>query len=188
MTTIRDGTGNGTFAKVTSDNKLAVKGEIASGLGAASLERQAAFSFNSSIQLTANNAATSTVCHIQNNSSVSFVLGGIYASSTQPGLWTMYRNPTGGTIISAGTLIDPVQMNFGSAREFDGLFYLGSSSGLTTTGGTAVALGYTPVGFSALPLDGAIVMPTSTTMSLSFFNNSGTNALVTFSVVGAYVG
>lgn len=186
MTTIRDGTGNSTFAKVTTDNKLSVKGEVASGIAAASLERQGAFSFNSRVQITANTGATSTLCHIQNNSTTSLVVAGIYASTTQAGLWTMYRNPTGGTILSSGTLTDAVQLNFGSAREFNGLFYVGAT-GLTTTGGTAVALGYTVAGFAVLPLDGAIVMPTSATLSLAFTNNSGTNASVTFSVVAAYV-
>lgn len=186
MTTIRDGTGSGSLVKVGSDNRLSVRAENVSSLAVASAEGARAFSANTGsarIALTAA-AGESAVLYLRNDSESPLSVGGLFASSSQPGVWRFYRNPTGGTITTAGTTISPVQLNFASARQFDGLLKYGAS-GQTITGGTVLALGYVMQGFRALPLDGAAILTTGSTFGLTFTPDADT--LVTATAVVSFL-
>lgn len=188
MTTIRDGTGNGSVARVNSENRLAVTTENFSNIAIASAVRSQAFSVgsgSSSLSLTAA-AGESAVLYLKNNSENNLLVDSFAVSSDQAGVWTLYRNPTGGTITTSGTTITPANLNYSSGGTLDGDALLGAS-GLTTTGGTVMLRGRIPASFVSLDVSDAIVLGNGSILTLTFTPEADANvtafALVAFSKV-----
>jgi hypothetical protein len=169
MTTIRDGTGNGTVARVNSENRLAVTTENFSNIAIASAVRSQAYSVgsgSSSLSLTAA-AGESTVLYVKNNSENTLLIDNFAVSGDQAGVWTLYRNPTGGTITTSGTTITPVNLNYSSGGTLDGDAILGAD-GLTTTGGDVVLRGRVPAAFISLDIKDAIALGNGSVFTLTF--------------------
>ena len=169
MTTIRDGTGNGTIARVNSENRLAVTTENFSSIAIASAVRSQAFSVgsgSSSLSLTAA-AGESAVLYLKNNSENVLLIDNFAVSSDQAGVWTLYRNPTGGTITTSGTTITPANLNYSSGGTLDGDALLGAS-GLTTTGGDVVLRGRIPASFVSLDIKDAVALGNGSILTLTF--------------------
>jgi len=188
MTTIKDGTGGGHLVRVTDNNRLAVTSESLSALAVASADRSDAYTATTGTAqiFCANAAGESGVLWIQNASQTQLALSGIYASASANGIWRIYRNPTSGTLLSGGTVVSPTNLNFASAKKFDGEVRYGAS-GTTATGGTIVALGLVLPGFRILPLEGGLVLSASNSMALTF-EPAGTDSSVTATAVLSYVG
>lgn len=167
MTIIRDGSGSGFEARVTSDNRLAVNSSIASAFATASAESQGAFSAcaQQNISLTAA-SGESGVLYIA-PSDIPFVLGAFAVGSDVSGVWRAYANVTGGTLISAGTSVDAVNLNLASGRVFGGTVLRGAN-GLTVTGGSVLFYGEVAAGFNMLDTAGALIVPPGAAVALTF--------------------
>lgn len=185
MARIEDGTGRGFAAAVNSTNRLVVQAEAIPSLAIASAEREDAFIVTTGIQVSALAAAGETgLLYIQNLSPAPLAIGGIQASNDQAGVWRLYRQPTGGTLLSS-TLITPQQLSFASSKPFVGVARRGVS-GSTITGGSILALGRVPATFVDLPLQGAAILGTSDAIALSFDPDT-TDSLITANVIVAYL-
>lgn len=186
MARIEDGTGRGYAAAVSSTNRLVVQAESIPSIAIASAEREDAFIATTGQQVSTLVAAgESGVLYLKNLSGVPLAIGGIQASTDQAGIWRLYRQPTGGTLLSGGTLIAPQQLSFSSSKPFTGEARRGAS-GLTVTGGTVLSLGRVPASFINLELQGAAILGTSDAFALTFDPDT-TDSLVTASVIIAYL-
>lgn len=185
MARIEDGTGRGFAAAVNSTNRLVVQAEAIPSIAIASAEREDAFIITTGIQVAALAAAGETgLLYILNQSPAPLAIGGIQVSNDQAGVWRLYRQPTGGTLL-ASTLITPQQLSFASSKPFAGVARRGVS-GSTITGGTILALGRTLATFTDLPLQGAAILGTNDAIALSFDPDT-TDSLITANIIAAYL-
>lgn len=186
MARIDDGTGRGYAAAVSSTNRLQVQAESIPSIAIASAEREDAYIATTGQTVSTLVAAgESGVIYVKNLSPSPLAIGGIQASTDQAGIWRLYRQPTGGTLLSGGTLITPQQLSFNSSKPFAGEARRGAS-GLTVTGGTVLALGRVPASFVDLPLQGSAILGQSDAFALSFTPET-TNALVTANIILAFL-
>jgi len=92
----------------------------------------------------------SHIIYIKNNEEVQWVidvLSGTFGATFGIGdlLMQFTINPTGGTLITAGTDFTPANLNFGSSKKLTGDFKIGST-GSTVSGGTSAAPALIPEG------------------------------------------
>ena len=77
-----------------------------------------------------------------------------------------YRNPTGGTITSAGTTLSPANVNFASGSSFGGTALAGVD-GSTITGGTVASSVVRPIGVQGVDLAGAVILSTNNSIAFT---------------------
>ena len=187
MPKIEDGTGRGNTAGVSSTNRLLVSSESSPSLAVASLSRADAFTVSTSQEI-ALTAGASAILWIQNTSAFPLAIGSVSASTDTPCVVKLYRNPgSTGTIVSAGTPVNAVQLNFGSSKTFDGVAYAGADGltmGVTTE---VVSLGRINTGFTFLPLSGALILLTSDTIGFEVTADAATTPNVTANLTCGYV-
>lgn len=195
MARIEDGTGSGTFAAVTSDNKIAVQAESVPSIAVASAARQDAFIANTGSALFAvTTGAERGVIYIQNTSPFPLSVGGITASvsatiaATAPaaGVFRLYRNPSS-SIATGTTPVIPVQLNFASSKGFTGSALIGDGSTAYGGGGAVIALGAVQTGFSELQLAGAAILGTSDSLAVTYEDLTGAASNIAVNVLCAYL-
>ncbi len=193
MSKIEDGTGQGYLAAVTSKNKLKVQAESIPSIALASAERQDSFTITTAVNsatglITGLVAGTeSGVLWVRNDSLFPLSIGGISAGSTTAGVWKLWRKTTGGTVLSGGTVVTPIQLYVPSSKGFSGVAYRANASGQTvgSSAGNEVALGYVAAGFNELVLQGALILGTSDTIAVTF-TPVGANADISLNLICAY--
>lgn len=192
MARIDDGTGQGFVAGVSSTNRLLVNAESVPSIAIASATRADAYTVNTDTG-TATGLVTglvagveSGVLYVLNTSGFPLSIGGFFASTTGVGVFKLYKDPTGGTLLSGGTIVLPQQLNVASGKVFIGSARRANASGQTVTGGSVVALGYVTAGFQELQLAGALILGTNDAVALTF-TPIGANADVSGTVVCAYL-
>ena len=168
MTTIRDGTGGGAIAKVNDENRLTVQAESFSNISISSIRRAGAFSVGTEenvVSLTAA-AGESGVLYFKNDSQDVVLIDSFAVSQDVAGYWSLYRNPTAGTLITGGTSITPCNLNFGSGRNLVSTAVYGSS-GATVTDGKVVLKGRVPASFISLDIKDAAVLNNGDSFALT---------------------
>lgn len=191
MARIDDGTGQGFSAQVFSTNRLAVSAEVIPSIAIASLQFESAFVANTGTSPLAVNVAGAApngygVLYLQNTSPRPLSIGGLAASTDNAGTFRLWRNPTTGTLISAGTLLSPVQLRFDSNTPFGGVQRIAAAANQTITNGTVLALGRVGVGYTELQLQGAAILGTSDSVAVTF-EPAAADSLVTLNIICAYI-
>lgn len=140
---IRDGSGNGHSAQVDNNHRLHVESVQHNQLFEASSTGDA-FNFNTgAITLTTANESAVGYFDYQGDepfviTEILFILGASTGGSGD-GLAKIYRNPTGGTIVSGAVPIEiAANRDFSSSKVVDGNMYKGAE-GNTVTGGSIFA-------------------------------------------------
>lgn len=139
---IEDGTGTGSIARVSADNRLQVRAveepEIIHNC-----ELGNAYNINTGLITISGDA---TLLYFKNNSDDAFVLQalaiGSFTGITHSGTpyLTVVRNPTGGDLITDATAVSMNQnRNFGSSKTATANAYKGKVGG-TLTGGNDIAI------------------------------------------------
>lgn len=173
MTKIRDGSGAGYYAAVTSTNRLSTVAEVQSGFAVISGETAGAFSATTGVSISVPTVTESAVLFVENQSSAPLVLAAFAVGNADGGIWRAYFGATG---ITGGTpvTLSPSNLNLTSGRTFGGVAQRGDAAGTTTvTGGTVGYLGFTEAGFTNLVLEGALILGFGNTLALSFENPTG---------------
>lgn len=139
---IKDGTGGGYQAKVTSTHRLYVNG-VTEDIASHHTFLGESYNINTGT-ITLSSANKSAVLYIKNNESEPLVINSfIYllgnSDSTGDTLVNIERNPTGGTIVSGASSVTPINRDFGSNNSLTVDSYKGAEAN-TLTGGT-VAIG-----------------------------------------------
>ncbi len=181
---IKDGS-SGDTAEVDSGNRLRTFSTNQLDSTAASLNGDAFFIANSIVNLTST--TVSHIFYVKNDDTVDWIISVLAATlgasdGTDDLTTTAVKNPTGGTLISAGTAMSATNMNQGSAKVLAGTFLQGVE-GSTITGGEAV----TPIIVTSAPgvlaqTTGPIVLPPGTSISVGITppaGNTDMNAQVT---------
>ena len=169
-TTIKDGTGRGNSVEVTDSNKLMTL-SVTEGIAAHHAFEGDAYNINTGT-ITLTTASKSALLYIKNLEDEDLILTGLFYlignSNTSGGdtLVQLERNPTGGTVVSAGTSFDPINRNFGSSKTLNVTCEKGAE-GKTLTGGTvAVESIFSGPGRKFVNV-GAIIIPRGSSMGIT---------------------
>lgn len=164
---LEDGTGTGEAAQV-KDKRLHVMAllefpiETYSHIGDA-------YSIASDFIALTTTASYSGILYLVNQTTTSLVihLEALRTSSTVPVLWQLWKNSTAGTLISAGTVITPVNLNYSSGKSLVALTKKGADA-QTVTDGTLVAqwmsAAYAPV---QLVQQGSVILNVGNSLALT---------------------
>lgn len=186
---IEDGRGRGYIAEVNSQNELKTKSLIVEESVSATFDGDAYNLSTGNITLTSANA--SGVLYMKNTGSNPIVVtSAIYLLGTSTGgsgnmYAKIYKNPTTGTLISAGTDIVAVNRNFGSANLLDATTKKGAEGSTVTDGTVAIESIFTSSGRQVIAL-GAIVVNAGNSIAITFQPPTGNTSMITQWVFSCY--
>lgn len=175
---INDGTGTGAQAKVDSLNRLHTDAKSTSILEYSSLQGDA-YNFNTG-SMTLTTAGESAVGYFQYLDDAPFVIEeilfiiGITTGGSGEGTAKIYRNPTGGTIISGAVPIEvSANRDFSSSKQPVANMYKGAE-GNTITGGSIFASTTRSAFSTVITFDGGpIVLRKGNTLAVSWTPPAG---------------
>lgn len=131
---ITDGAGSGKSAKVSSGNRLYTSSLIEYPMEAFSHTGDS-FAIPSEFVSLTTTASYSGILYLKNTSSTHNIhIERIRTSSTVGTLWYVVKNPTTGTLISAGANANAVNYNFGSGKPLPGTAKKGADAQTVTDG------------------------------------------------------
>lgn len=182
---LHDGTGSGKAVKVSEDHRLHTISLIEYPIEAFSHNGDVYSVASDFVSLT--NIATYTGLLYIAKSTTDRVIHfeSIRTSSSQTTQWQMIKNPTTGTLISGGTVINPVTLNFSSGKTSIGTVKVTTAgAGLTITDGTLVGQWRTGVdGLHVALLQGSLILGAGNSMALTclpFTNPTTVASTITF--------
>lgn len=156
---IEDGTGKGYEAAVDDDNRLKTASRSSADISFHAKDDGDAYIFSTGafISITTTNTETG-ILYVKNSStSRNLIIHSIRTSGNQVQKIIVYKNPTGGTLISNASAGNKINTNLSSSNTADALTYKGADA-VTCTGGTAMALNVNSAGNSLLTYDDAIIL------------------------------
>ena len=178
---IKDGTGTGYRAKVTSDNRLTTDSVETTAESLASVGGDSFNVSNDIVDITSD--AETALIHIRNTNSEDWVVTRVYfhfggsTGGVGSGEFCMTTNATTGTLISGGSAVTPVNANLGSAKLLVGEFLQGTN-GSTVTDGIEFLRTIVPsfTSRNIIPFD-SVIVPPGASLSLSFKPPAGNTSL-----------
>jgi len=131
-----------------------------------SVDKEDAYSFATGHQAITTADTFFGMLYIKNTSSTKkFYVKTIRSCGSKENQWTLYRNPTAGTLISGATAASEGNMNFSSNKSAEMVAYSGGE-GITLTDGTAISQWINDIGHSTEDYDGAIVLGKNDSLAL----------------------
>ena len=127
-------------------------------------------------------AAYSHLIYLKNNEDVQWiipVLTGTFGATNGVGdlLMQFTINPTGGTLITAGTSFNPANLNFGSSKTLGGAFIIGSE-GSTIAGGFSASPALIPEGVSQRVFPGnPLILAPGSSMAMGIKPSTGNTSM-----------
>ncbi len=164
---IQDGTGNGYSAGVNAENKLLAQTESVSELATISKEKGEAYYLKSGFIALTTTASFSGIFYLKNASTdKEIAIHQLRTCGTVVQEWDLIKNPTAGTLISAGTASVIENVNTGSSKTL-GATALDGADALTVTDGNNWAQWINGVGHSTAVLDGALILAPGDALALT---------------------
>jgi len=178
---IRDGTGSTSTAKVTSNNQLSVASDAMPRSGRACFDGFLHGFTTGPIALTTTGSYNGLL-YLLNLSSLSIYVWQLSLMATISARWQLIKNPTAGTLISAGTAISATNMNFANTFTLDATLKKGAN-GSTITDGTSFYYGGKPAYDNASLLgDTPILIGQSDALAISCRPSASCDAFVSMLV------
>lgn len=173
-TIIQDGGGTNRRVRVNEDNRLEVDGITEERAVFNSIKKGQTFvAFTDFISFTGSGSNQYGLMYIKNTSSLNMLVHHIKIWSgtlNQTAKIYMYDNPTTGTLISGANMAETMNINLGSANEFEGIVYQGTGGTLTVTNGEVMGRHYIGSGnqqMLAMMWNGAMVIPRNSTIAIT---------------------
>jgi len=176
---IKDGSGTSQKAKVDVNNRLHTKASTEDNK-LSSIRDGESFYTQTPSSLTFTNDSTSWIYYFKNNSNRNIIMGDITISIGQStGGSGSFKadfklNPTGGTLISGGTAIVPLNQNLSSDNVLDATI-LSGVQGSTITGGVGDATVYGDSSRFTLPFE--IILPKGFSIAFGVTPFSGNTSM-----------
>jgi len=166
-TIIEDGNGTGKKAQVDSSNRLEVSATVHPELHFNSKEDKLAFDFSTGDFISITSADTETgIFYMKNDSTTkSVVISTIRVCANQVHKVKVYKNPTGGTLISNATAGVVTNLNFTSSNTSDVTVYKGVEG--ATVSGTAFTQHISNKGHSLVTTGDALILGPKDSLSIS---------------------
>lgn len=169
---IEDGHGSGNRLKITNDGGAFAKAVTIDTLHDASHAGTAYVALVDTVTY-ASVDGQSGLIYLKNTTADNVHIAMSFISNTALARFKLHRNPTTGTLITAGTDYAPVNLNFGSGNTFSGICKTGVS-GQTVTDGTVVNSVNKPAGAGVFELQSAVILPRGASLALTVEPDSDT--------------
>ena len=176
---IDDGTGTSKKAGVDTYNRLLTSSTARSTFQFASDTLNTAYDFSTGAFISLTSVDTeSGVFYLKNTSTTKDLYIHTIRTCSEVGhKVTLYKNPTGGTLITNASAGVATNMNLGSSDEADATVYKGAD-GATITGGSIMTQHINDVGHSTGEFQGALILAPDTSIAISFEVPSAADACV----------
>lgn len=179
---IVDATGTGSGAKVSKDNRLYTFSLLEFPMESFSHTGDSFIIPTQFVALTTTASYTGLLYLTNTSVTHNIHIERLRSSSTVGTLWKVLKNPTAGTLISAGTAISPVNYNFSSGKTLTGTAKTGVDA-QTVTDGTWLEQWQTGVyGYIERQYDGAIVLGAGNSLAICAQPSAAATVAATLSV------
>lgn len=165
-TQIQDGGGSGRLAGVDEDRRLATSAVSTPSLAAVSADKESAFALPTGIIALTAAAGESGVLYHKNTSPKPQAIHRVHLGAFASARWRLYRSVTAGTLISAGTVVVPRNLNIGSPVGLAAEAKHGAD-GQTVTDGEVFDTILTEAGSKVLRFDGSLILAPSTAFAIT---------------------
>ena len=170
-TILSDGSGGGNKGKIDKYNRAATISTIQSNLqfnsALSSLAECYIFSTNGFISITTTDTETG-IFYVKNTSlSRDLYLSTIRTCGTQVQKVTMYKNPTGGTLVTDETAGQATNLNFKSNNTAQASVFKGAN-GKTVSGGTHLGQHINNIGHSTESTQDALILGRNDSFAITF--------------------
>jgi hypothetical protein len=166
---IENGVGDRSKAKVDSDNRLYTFAKTASQIAVISEELGDAYDFSTGDFVSITTVDTETgVFYLKNTSTTANVhIHSLRTCANQIHKVKLYKNPTGGTLITNETAGAKTNLNFNSRNVAEATVYMGTD-GATVSGGTIMTQHINHVGHSTGLFDDAFIIGPQDSIAITF--------------------
>lgn len=167
MSFIEDGAGTGYKMKVNNQNKGTVLADTEKKYAEISERTERCFVYASGdfISLTTTDTETG-ILHVKNTSELTLRIESIRSCANVINLWKLYRNSTGGTLITDANTATSSNLNISSPVTVSADYFKGADS-KTVSGGTMIEHWVNDVGHSTEIFDGALILNKNDSIQLS---------------------
>lgn len=163
---IDSGTGNAKTAGVSDDNRLLTESLSRPQLEQSTTDGDVYWFATNFISLTTT-ASFTGLWYVKNTSaSETLYIDFLRTCGSKGQEWRLIKNPTTGTLITAGTAGTPVNSRFDSGNTFTGSFIVGADA-QTITDGTVMGSWINQTGHSINRFEGAIQLTPNTSLALT---------------------
>lgn len=165
---IQDGKGTGRQAFVDSKNRLEVHSTVQTEAASVSLDDGLTFIFSHGdyVSMTTLNTETG-ILHIKNTSTAKVLkIHSIRTCGDVINKWKLYKNSTGGTLITDATAGSSQNLNLVSQNSADAIVYKGADA-KTVSGGTMLSHLINGIGHSDEVFDGTLILGTNDSIQLT---------------------
>lgn len=165
---IDDGTGKGYQLGIDKDNRAQVNAVVEEDLATTSREEGQAYVVGHSGFISITTTGTETgILHIKNTSTTKiFEIHSIRTCGDQVQKWKLYKNSTGGTLITGATAGTVNNLNITSTNEAELTVYKGAD-GVTLSGGTMIGHHINAIGHGSDHFGGALIIGQGDSLELT---------------------
>ncbi len=178
MPQIEDGTGKGTKAAVDTENRLLTKAIMNCDCKDVSQTTAQSYEFATGAFLAPTTTAEHAVFYLKNTSSTKHLhIHEIRTCGSVIQQWILYKNDTGGTVVSDANAGVEINHNFASSNTADADVFAASAAGKTRSGGSWMSQHINDVGHSNIEYAGALILGQNDSLTLTVQNVASATTL-----------
>ncbi len=178
MAQIEDGQGTGYRAAVDVGNRLLTKAITNCDCKDTSIRKSQSYEFATGAFIAPTTTAEHAILYIKNTSSTKRMhIHTIRTCGSVVQQWILYKNDTGGTIISDASAGVEVNHNFSSSNAAEADVFVASAAGKTRSGGSWMSQHINDIGHSNVDYEGALILSQNDSLTLTVQNVSSATTL-----------
>jgi hypothetical protein len=178
MAQIEDGTGSGAKASVDASNRLLTKAIENCDCKDNSINKAQSYEFATGAFIAPTTTAEHAILYVKNTSSTKRLhIHVIRTCGSVVQQWILYKNDTGGTIISDANAGVEVNHNFSSSNVAEADVWAASAAGKTRSGGSWMSQHINDVGHSNVDYEGALILSQNDSLTLTVQNVASATTL-----------
>lgn len=178
MGQLEDGTGTGRRARVDSVNRLTTFDIARCDCTDNSIRLGESYEFATGAFLAPTTTTEHAIFYVKNTSATkALLIHQIRTCGTATQKWILYKNDTGGTIISDANAGVEINHNFHSTNVAAADVWTASAAGKTRSGGAWMSQHINEEGHSEIPYEGALILGTNDSLTLTVANVSSATTL-----------
>lgn len=168
---IVDGTGRGYQAEVDIKNRLRTKAIVNCDCKDNSLLDAQSYEFATGAFIAPTTTAEHAIIYLKNTSSTKRLhIHEIRNCGSVVQKWILYKNDTGGTIISDANAGTEINHNFSSSNVAEADVWAASAAGKTRSGGSWMSQHISDVGHDTISFEGALILGQNNSLTLTVQN------------------
>lgn len=175
---VLDGTGAGYAAQVDANNRFVTFAYVRCDCADNAIRLAQAYEFATGAFVAPTTTAEHAILYLKNTSAtLSLLIETIRTCGSAAQQWILYKNDTGGTIISDANAGVEENLNFRSTNVADADVWAASAAGKTRSGGTWMSQWINEEGHSEVEFKGGLILGKNDSITLSVQNVASATTL-----------